>query len=79
MPNHREEPVLTPDERHRRIAAILAKGVTRRHRRAKAAGFVHAQESSRNPRISLELPGETRLSVSDGTRGLSPRDNGDNA
>ena len=79
MPNHRDDAVLTPTERRRRIAAILAKGVTRWRQQAKAVGFIHARKSAQTPRISLELPGETRLSVSDGTRGLSPRDNGDEA
>ncbi len=79
MPNHRDDPVFTPDERHRRIAAILAKGVTRWRQRARAVGLMHAQESAQKPRISLELPGETRLSVSDATRGLAPRDDGDDA
>jgi len=56
-----------------------AKGVTRWHQRAKAGGFMHAQDSPQKPRISLELPGETRLSGSDGTRGLGLRDDGDKA
>ncbi len=79
MPNHRNDPVLAPDERRRRIAAILAKGVARWLKRAKAAGFMPAQETLHKPRISLELSRETRLSVSDGTRGLWPRDNGEEA
>ena len=79
MPNHRDDPVLTPDERRRRVAAILVKGVTRWRRRAKAGGLMHAQESSPERRIPLELPGETRLSGSDGTRRLSLRDHGDTA
>ncbi len=79
MPNHRNDPVLAPDERRRRIAAITAKGVARWLKRAKAAGFMPAQETLQKPRIPLELPGETRLIGSDGTRGLAPRDNGDDA
>lgn len=79
MPNHQDDPALTAEERRRRVAAILAKGVIRWHQRAKTAGLTHAQKSARNPRISLELPGETRLSVAQGTRGLGPRDDGDDA
>ena len=79
MPNHRDKPVLTLDERRRRIAAILAKGVIRWRRQAKAAGITDAQESSPGGETRLELSGETRLSVSDGTRGFTPWNDGDNA
>ena len=47
MPNHRDDPVLSPDERRRRIAAILAKGVARWRRRTKAAGLMHGAPSAR--------------------------------
>lgn len=79
MPLHDSQPALSPVERRRQVAAILAKGVVRLRRTYQTRGFRHAPESSPDARNCLEFPGETRLSVVDGTRGLSPRDDGDDA
>ena len=70
---------LSPADRRREIAAVLAKGLARWRRRAKAGGFMHAQESCPDRKNRLDLPGQTRLSVSDGTRGFTPRGDGDDA
>lgn len=78
MPTRTEAP-LDPSERRRQVASILARGVVRWRRRAKAAAIIDAQESSPTAENRLELSRETRLSVSDGTRGFTPRDNGDDA
>jgi len=66
-----------PAERRREVASILARGVIRWHRRAKAAGIIDVQKSPPAGEIRLELSGATRLSV--GTRGFTPRSDGDNA
>ncbi len=79
MSNEREPADLSPIERQRQVAAILAKGVVRWRKRAKSGGFIPALESSPDPGIRLDLPGKTRLSVSDGTRGFTPRGDGDDA
>ena len=70
---------LSTADRRREAASILAKGVVRWHRMAKTTGDFNAQKSSPGREIGLELFRETRLSVVDGTRGLSPRDDGDEA
>ena len=79
MSRRTEMPSMSPDERRREVAAILARGVLRLRRIARIGGNMHASESQNVPENGLELPGETRLSVSDGTRGLRLRDAGDNA
>lgn len=61
------EPTLSPVERRRQVAAILAKGVIRLRRMNQRGGFTHAPESSPDAQNGLEFPGETRLSVVDGT------------
>ena len=76
MPSNRP-PVLSPVERRREVASILARGVIRWHRRAKTAGIIDTQKSPPSSKTRLELSGETRLSV--GTRGFTPRSDGDNA
>lgn len=73
------EPALSPADRRRQVASILAKGIIRWRRRAKAAGIIHAEKSPPSPETGLELPDQTRLSVSDGTRGFTPRVDGDDA
>jgi hypothetical protein len=78
MPKRQDSTELSPPDRMRKVAAILARGLLRRRQRARAGGFMPAQKSSPEPWNSLEVTGETRLSVSDGTRGLSPQDDGDN-
>lgn len=70
---------LSPDDRRREVASILAKGVVRWCRRAKSAGIIDVSESRPDGGIGLELSGETRLSVSNGTRGFTLRADGDNA
>jgi len=70
---------LSTADRRREVASILAKGVVRWHRMAKTTGDFDAQESSPGREIGLELSRETRLTVSDGTRGFTPRDDGDEA
>ncbi len=78
MPKQYADEHLSPADRRREVASILAKGVVRWHRMARTAGKLDAQKSSPGGEIGLELFRETRLSV-DGTRGLSPRDDGDEA
>ena len=70
---------LSPAERRRQVASILAKGVIRWQRRAKSAGIIDVQESPPGRETGLAISGETRLSVSDGTRGLTPWSDGDTA
>ena len=77
MPSRTEEQPMSADERRRSIAAILAKGVIRWRRRARAARIAPTPESSESLKNGLELRGKTRLSVSEGTRGLRLRDDGD--
>ena len=79
MPRRTEAQPISPVERRREVAAILARGILRLRRIARIGGNMHAPESQDLPENGLELPGETRLSVSDGTRGLRLRDDGDNA
>ena len=77
MPKQCADEHLSPADRRREVASILAKGVVRWHRMAKTTGDFDAQKSSPGREIGLELSRETRLSVVNGTRGLSPRDDGD--
>ncbi len=73
---------LSPSDRRREVASILARGVIRWHKRAKTAGITDAQKSPPCGETRLELSSETPLSV--GTRGLTgatpvppPRSDGD--
>ncbi len=75
----REPAELTSAERRRRIASILAKGAVRWRKRAMAGGFMPAPKFSPAGENCRELPSETRLSVSGGTRGFTPRGDGDDA
>ncbi len=75
MPTHTDLP-LSPAERRRQVASILAKGVIRLRRRASPVAINAAQESPDVGETGLELSRETRLTV--GTRGSTPRDDGDN-
>ncbi|MBP7748473.1 MAG: hypothetical protein KA383_20345 [Phycisphaerae bacterium] len=61
------------------VARVLARGLLRWRRRMHAAGFDAAQNPVEILANRLELSGETRLSVSDGTRGLSARGDGEDA
>jgi hypothetical protein len=65
----------SPADRRREIASILARGVIRWRRRAKAAGIIDAEKSAVSGETRLELSDEPRLSV--GTRGFTPWSDGD--
>ena len=85
MPKRTDAP-LDPAERRRQVASILARGVVRWRRQMKATTISDAQESAPAGEKRLELSRETRLSVSDGTRGVTgetpippPQDDGDDA
>ena len=77
MPSRTETPSMPANERRCEVAAILARGVRRLRRTARIGVHLHAPKSQDLRENGLELPGETRLSVSDGTRGLRLRDDGD--
>jgi hypothetical protein len=79
MPLHASDSVLSPIERRCQVAVILAKGVLRLRRIYQTRGFPPAPESSPDARNCLEFSRETRLSVVNGTRGLGPRGEGDDA
>lgn len=78
MPSRTDAP-LSPAERRRQVASILARGVIRFRRQAKSAAISDAQKSAPAAENRLELSRETRLSVSDGTRGFTVRADGDDA
>ena len=78
MPPRTDAP-LSPTERRRQVASILARGVVRWRRQVKSAAISDAQESAPTGENRLELSRETRLSVSDGTRGFTMRADGDDA
>ncbi|MCG3127344.1 MAG: hypothetical protein CHACPFDD_02203 [Phycisphaerae bacterium] len=73
----RTDALLDPAERRRQLATILARGVIRWRRHVKAATISDVLESARGAENRLELSPKTRLSVSDGTRGFTPRADGD--
>lgn len=73
----RTEAPLDPSERRLQVASILARGVMRWRQQAKSTAIMHAPESARTGENRLELSGETRLSVSDGTLGFTMRADGD--
>ena len=79
MPNDPDHIHISPHERRREVAAILARGVLRLRRTARIDGNMHASVPRNLPENGLEFAGETRLIVSDGTRGLRRPDDGDNA
>jgi hypothetical protein len=79
MPRRTEAPSMPAEERCREVAAILARGVLRVRRVTRIGVHLHAPESQDLRENGLELSNETRLSVSDGTRGLHLRHNGDDA
>lgn len=68
-------PCTSNGDRRREVAALLARGVIRWRRRARVDGIIDAKKSPPSPETRLELPGETPLSV--GTRGFTPRSDGD--
>jgi len=60
---------LTPDQRFKQIAAILAKGVIRCKWHLRALASAPEQVSSESSPRGLEVSGQTRLSVSRGICG----------
>ena len=78
MPSRTDAP-LSPAERCRQIASILAHGVIRWRWQAKSSRISDAQKSPPGDESRLELSRKTRLSVSDGTRGFTMRADGDDA
>ena len=79
MSDSRQRRFISPDERRREVAAILARGVLRVRHIARIGGNSHGPESQDLAENGLELLGKTRLSASNGTRGLRLRDDGDAA
>ncbi len=78
MPKRADAP-LNPADRRRQVASILARGVMRWRRHVKSTVISEARKSSPSAENRLELSRETRLSVSDGTRGFTMRADGDDA
>lgn len=73
MPKRTDAP-LDPAERRRQVASILARGVIRWRRHARATTIIDAQESAPAAENRLELSRKTRLSVSHDTEtSKSPR------
>jgi hypothetical protein len=63
MSNCADPTRLSPDERFREVAAILASGVRRLRERAALATEVDKKNLPKSPPAGLEVPEETRLSV----------------
>lgn len=70
---------LTPQDRLREVASILARGAARWRREVKAGRDMHAAATGDADGIGLEQPAETVLSVSPRARKLAMRDDGDAA
>lgn len=70
---------LSPQERLREVASILARGVARWRREVKADQIMHGSVTEDSAGIGLEKPVETILSVSPRTHGLGLWDDGDAA
>lgn len=62
-------PALSPDDRRRAVAAILAKGLVRWHRRARSVGLIGTPASCPLSDEGLEVEGDPRLSVAHRTSG----------
>jgi hypothetical protein len=77
MPKPISQAELTPHERLRAVASILARGVARCRKRVQAGRIMHVSGDEDSPGIGLEVPGETRPSVSHETHGLRLRADGD--
>ena len=69
MPNLSVDSDLTANERREAVAAILARGVLRHHRRIGRLGSGPGENSPDFSPEGLEVLGETRLSVSERTAG----------
>lgn len=67
------QPDLSADDRRREVAAVLAKGLARWRRRAKAGGLLphgeNLEESCPQGEKGLEVDGDLRLSVAHRTAG----------
>ena len=63
MSNCADPTRLSPDERFREVATILAAGVGRLRERAALATEVDQKNLPKSLPAGLEVPGETRLSV----------------
>ncbi len=70
---------LSPEERLREVASILARGVARWRKEVKAGRIMHDVATGATTGIGLEVPSKTVLSVSPSTRKLAMRDDGDAA
>ena len=79
MPRFPKAHPISPNERRRQVAAILARGVLRLRRSARIGGVTSDPEGESSSENGLEVLPETRLSASDGTRGLRLRNDGDDA
>ncbi len=79
MPSSTKHPPLEPNDRRREVARILARGVIRWRKRAQVGHFAHTEAPQNPSGTGLAQCGETSLSLSDGTRGLRLRDDGDEA
>ena len=69
MKSSREPESMTPDQRRREIAAILAQGVLRLRRLAKLGLLPSAPESYPQSQVGLELSRASRLHVGNGSAG----------
>jgi hypothetical protein len=69
MPNLNVDSDLTANERREAVAAILARGVLRHHRRIGRLGSGPGETSPDFSHEGLEVLGETRLSVSERAEG----------
>lgn len=69
MKSPREPEAITPDQRRREIAAILAQGVLCCRRMATLRPLPDSPESYPHPQNPLELSRESRLHVGDGSAG----------
>jgi hypothetical protein len=72
MPSRRIDALLTPSDRLRAIASILAMGVGRWRQQVKSGRFMHEYVRGNSAQSSLDLPAETSVSVAHGTQGLRP-------
>ena len=64
-------------DRLREVASILARGLIRCRKQAWSGQTMPVSGPENGPRIRLEVPAETSLSVSPSTRGLAKRVSGD--
>ena len=77
MPRCNSQSDAIPADRLREVASILARGVVRWRKQVKAGRITPVSDQENAPRIRLEVPAKTVLSVSPSTRGLAMRVAGD--